>query len=363
MRTVQHRRMTVVIFCLEMLILMSHMVSAFPQGSMDELGRECKRCPPGHYRSECTVCSPCASGYYTSEMNTEDHCHPCNRDCRKEFNLQVDKECSSESDVVCSCMVGFTCQDPINSANGQCKYCVKTTTPTSQPVVVKTKNCSPGMLFNQSSGNCDPKSSNQIQTDVKSTQKPDTEGRQLWWYAVSAVFVGIALVMIGILIIRWNRDGACLKQLCKMCSQDAHKGENDTTAHQPGETSGQLFSKEKHWKPNSLTNHNTESHNDVPISIDQAPKATGNLGPFHIYNAGAVFVSLLNHFANPEKETEGGRRPEKEGEMGECSPNTPPPSTPVHLSEEERDNGEKDCIFFPSQEQGKESHLSKEEEM
>ncbi|KAJ8354967.1 hypothetical protein SKAU_G00225340 [Synaphobranchus kaupii] len=177
---------------------------------------------------------------------------------------------------------------------------------------------------------------------------PDTGDRQLWWPVGFIVFLVISLITLATIFIWRRREGTCLKRLFKLCSNGGHKGENDVTAHQPGLAAGQLDA-------NSLTNRNIENHTGLPISIDQGQKATGNLGPFHIYSAGAVFVSLLNHFANPEGETEGGKRPEKE--------ETPsPPSPPIHLSEEERDR-EKDCIFFPLQEQGKESHLSKEEEM
>ncbi|KAJ8392893.1 hypothetical protein AAFF_G00070970 [Aldrovandia affinis] len=342
--TVPRVRMALLFLCLEMLTLMSHVISALPTGHyIDDAGRQCQRCPPGQYQFACNICSACQSGSFTDEWNIEESCLPCNRDCRNEFNLRVVKNCSRVSDVVCSCIAGFTCKDS-DSAMSQCKYCDVDTSPSLPPgtasilfIENKTETpCAPGTFLNVSSGNCDPHTNSESQVQTKDpTHSPETEDRQLWQYVGPVIFLVVVLAAIGIIFIWRQREGTCLKQFFKLCSHGGHKEENDTIAHQTGEAAGQLFSKETHWNANSLTNHNMETHIDLPISIDQAPKATGNLGPFHIHSAGAVFVSLLNHFANPERETEG---------------------------EEERD-GEKDCIFFPSQEQGKESHLSKEEEM
>lgn len=78
-----------------------------------------------------------------------------------------------------------------------------------------------------------------------------------------------------------------------------------------------------------------------------------HIGPLHIYGPQTVFVSLLNHFAGEQKAHE-------QGESLNSSNMSYPQSPPVHLSEEER-SGEDDFIFFPSQEQGKECHISKEE--
>lgn len=81
------------------------------------------------------------------------------------------------------------------------------------------------------------------------------------------------------------------------------------------------------------------------------------IGPFHIYGPQTVFVSLLNKF-----EWDGGEKKASELQQEPLNnSNVPhPQSPPVHLSQEEK-NQEQDFIFFPSQEQGKECHISKEE--
>lgn len=80
-------------------------------------------------------------------------------------------------------------------------------------------------------------------------------------------------------------------------------------------------------------------------------------GPVHVHNAGTVIFSLLNQFTGMGGGTE--ERGQKERDEEGC-PAHPTPSPNIHLSQEERD-GEMDCVFFPSQEQGKDSHVSKEE--
>ncbi|XP_068616666.1 uncharacterized protein si:dkey-260g12.1 [Brachionichthys hirsutus] len=89
-----------------------------------------------------------------------------------------------------------------------------------------------------------------------------------------------------------------------------------------------------------------------------------NLGPVHVHNPRLVIVSLMSQFTSQAGSTvEGGRTAEKgrgrEEDEGD-RPVFPPTSCSVHLSEEEQ-SGEADSILFPSQEQGKDCHLSREE--
>ncbi|XP_035259689.1 tumor necrosis factor receptor superfamily member 3 isoform X1 [Anguilla anguilla] len=340
------------LLCLEMLMLLASMTSALPTEGYytDYGGRRCRWCPPGQYQADCNECSPCPSGSFTSKWNREDMCHPCNLDCRKDFHLQVVQPCSAVSDAVCKCIDGFACR-AFDSTTGQCSQCDVDVLSTLPPALTKHQTettCAPG--------NCDLQTHSVSPTET-ALRGPDTGDRALWW-CVGLVVVFLVILLLTPAVFMWRRrEGTCLKEFFKLCSVGGHKGENEVTADQPCAISGQLFSKEAHWNAESLTNPNRENHADQPISIDQASKVTGNLGPFHIYSAGSVFVSLLNHFANPEGKTEGGNTAQKEETPSPPSPTSPP----IHLSEEERD-AEKDCIFFPLQEQGKESHLSKEEE-
>ncbi|KAG7469342.1 hypothetical protein MATL_G00127890 [Megalops atlanticus] len=346
-------RMTVVLLFLDMLMLMGHMISASPTEPTkkvyrDEMGRECKLCPPGYYQSDCDSCSPCPSDSYTNDWNREDTCFDCYRDCRDEFNLQVVQECNSKSDLKCSCKDGFTCAE-FEETSSHCMYCVLNTPSTSPPVIKSHTETSytSVVILNVSSGNFD--------TRTKHAPQISAENH----HTNTGVVMTVVAVTVIYLILKHGRE-ACLKRFVKQCSHDRHKGENDTTAHKTREA-GQLFPKETHWIADPLTNPKLDCHIDLPISTDQPPKATGNLGPFHIYSAGTVFVSLLNQVTNSEREREGEKTAQSQEREGHNSPPAPP-SPPVPLSEEER-NGEEDSIFFPSQEQGKESHLSKEEVM
>lgn len=92
-----------------------------------------------------------------------------------------------------------------------------------------------------------------------------------------------------------------------------------------------------------------------------------SVGPVHVHNPGTVIFSLLSQFTGQVGPTiECGKTAEREGSEEEDERDCPvchPTSSPsIHLSEEER-SGEIDSIFFPSQEQGKDCHVSKEEEL
>lgn len=88
------------------------------------------------------------------------------------------------------------------------------------------------------------------------------------------------------------------------------------------------------------------------------------VGPVHVHNPGTVIFSLLSEFTGRVGPTiEGGKAAERESDREDerdCPVFHPMSSPSTHLSEEER-SCETDSIFFPSQEQGKDSHVSKEE--
>lgn len=91
-----------------------------------------------------------------------------------------------------------------------------------------------------------------------------------------------------------------------------------------------------------------------------------SVGPVHVHNPGTVIFSLLSQFTGQVGPTiECGKTAEKECSEEEeddrdCPVFHPTSSPSIPLSEEER-SGEIDSIFFPSQEQGKDCHMSKEE--
>ncbi len=92
-----------------------------------------------------------------------------------------------------------------------------------------------------------------------------------------------------------------------------------------------------------------------------------SVGPVHVHNAGTVIFSLLSHFTSQVgPTTECGKTTERvsnrEKDERDCPVFHPTRSPSIHLSEEER-SGEMDSIFFPSQEQGKDCHVSKEESL
>lgn len=88
-----------------------------------------------------------------------------------------------------------------------------------------------------------------------------------------------------------------------------------------------------------------------------------SVGSVHVHNPGTIIFSLLSQFTGqvgPTIETgttaeTGGRCDDRDGLVFQ-----PAPSPRIHISEEERSE-ETDSIFFPSQEQGKDCHVSKEE--
>lgn len=90
-----------------------------------------------------------------------------------------------------------------------------------------------------------------------------------------------------------------------------------------------------------------------------------SVGPVHVHNPGTVIFSLLNQFTGQVGPTIEGGRPAERGSSEEkderdCPVSHPTSSPSIHLSEEERSE-EIDRILFPSQEQGKDCHVSKEE--
>lgn len=90
-----------------------------------------------------------------------------------------------------------------------------------------------------------------------------------------------------------------------------------------------------------------------------------SVGPVHVHNPGTVIFSLLSQFTGQVGPTINGgktamRGSDEDEDERDCAVFHPTSSPTVHISEEERSH-ETDSIFFPSQEQGKDCCVSKEE--
>ncbi|XP_067836023.1 tumor necrosis factor receptor superfamily member 1A-like [Heptranchias perlo] len=88
----------------------------------------CNKCTRGHYkRADCsgprmrTFCEECKEGTYLKLENYEKKCRSC-RVCDAAFHQITVKECTRESDTVCSCPPGMF-QIRIESTNFYCKNC------------------------------------------------------------------------------------------------------------------------------------------------------------------------------------------------------------------------------------------------
>ncbi|KAM4735233.1 uncharacterized protein FYW61_005782 [Anableps anableps] len=93
--------------------------------------------------------------------------------------------------------------------------------------------------------------------------------------------------------------------------------------------------------------------------------SAANLGPVQVHNPGTVIFSLLSQFSGQVGPTTLNRKraeraSNEEEDERDCPVFHPTPSPSIHLSKEER-GCETEDVFFPSQEQGKDYHVSKEE--
>uniref|UniRef100_A0A8B9K4P1 Tumor necrosis factor receptor superfamily member 6 n=1 Tax=Astyanax mexicanus TaxID=7994 RepID=A0A8B9K4P1_ASTMX len=76
---------------------------------------ECCLCPEGFYVKEhCTTsgtsgsCERCEKDYYRDRPNSKENCEPCTV-CHEKSNRRVKKECTPNSDRVCTCLEGHYC--------------------------------------------------------------------------------------------------------------------------------------------------------------------------------------------------------------------------------------------------------------
>ncbi|XP_034730186.1 tumor necrosis factor receptor superfamily member 5 isoform X1 [Etheostoma cragini] len=318
-------------------------------------GKQCKMCPAGkmmcEYQKSCTECESCPAGSYTIELNREDSCHDCYRDCRPDFHLKVVQNCTSTSNVLCDCEDGFKCVHRV-TGSPNCRSCVKiqetTTTEAVPGFSVKDKHMHSSASSGHSSTSTNPCSFPKCGTQsVPPTgngthHKGDKMSSQLAAILCPVVVVGCVALVILFLVCRPG-DETCFKQaIAKFCNE----GGRDAS-HKPKESTHQI--------PRDS------------FSAKQQPSglSTANLGPVHVHNPGTVIFSLLSQFTGQvgpttECEKAAKRVISEEEDERDCPVFHPTSSPSIHLSEEER-SGEIDSIFFPSQEQGKDCHVSKEE--
>lgn len=338
-----------------MLMMSAHLAVSYPlttESYYMDGGRQCRLCPPGHYQKSCSECSPCRDGSYTTRLNAESSCHSCFKDCKRDLHLVEDEPCTTVSNARCRCEAGFTCTDK-DDQTGNCRDCEKIPQLPPPPLppsnVVGIRNNQTGTSSEHSrtsspSGRCQPPNCDTPRSPVSQAGNAthhttaDTS-KHLAAILCPMVVIGILAVII-LLCIRRPGDEACFKQALKFCNKGVreaspNKTKEPTPQHRARETQPSI----KHQ------------------AVDPPPITAANMGPVHVHNAGTVIFSLLNQFTGMGGGTE--ERGQKERDEEGC-PAHPTPSPNIHLSQEERD-GEMDCVFFPSQEQGKDSHVSKEE--
>ncbi|XP_047454402.1 uncharacterized protein si:dkey-260g12.1 isoform X2 [Mugil cephalus] len=309
---------------------------------------ESEWCSAGEYRLSRSKCEPCPANQYTTKRNLETSCHRCFGDCRPEFNLIVVQNCTSTSDLKCICAPGFNCNDFV-PVSMNCRECEKIQETTAPEVLTssQTKQTPPSAPSKHSSTpkpcqspNCDP---GPFPKPFNGTNpKTDHTSSQLAAILCPVVVLGsVALVIL--FCGRGPGDRTCFRQtIAKICHeerQDASHKTKESTHHLPRDS----FSAKQ--QSSSLS--------------------ASNLGPVHVHNPGTVIFSLLNHFTGQVGPTiVGGKTTERinseEEDERDCPVFHPTSPHSIHLSEEER-SGEIDSIFFPSQEQGKDCHVSKEE--
>ncbi|XP_042345329.1 uncharacterized protein si:dkey-260g12.1 isoform X2 [Plectropomus leopardus] len=306
----------------------------------------CQMCPAGQYQKSCTECEPCPAGSYTTETNREDSCHDCFGDCIPEYNLKVVQNCTSKSDVKCVCEDGYRCKEMVPYSTN-CRYCVKikeTTTSAAYPAKDKhiPSSASPGHSSTSAKPCQFPKCGTQsVPKAGNSTHLiADKRSAQLVVILCPVVAVG-CMALVILFFVRRPGDETCFKQaISNLCNKEIR-----VASHKPKESTHQL-------------------PRDSFSAKQQSPcLSAANLGPVHVHNPGTVVFSLLGQFTSQVDPTvECGKKPERVNSEDErdCPVFHPTSSPSIHLSEEER-SGEIDSIFFPSQEQGKDCHVSKEE--
>ncbi|XP_017555984.1 tumor necrosis factor receptor superfamily member 1A isoform X1 [Pygocentrus nattereri] len=324
--------MMVKVLLVVMVILTGGLSSALP---LEAESTDCRECPAGQYLLSCHECSSCTEGSYTSQVNRESTCHPCFKNCVAAFHMQVVKACSNASDVVCRCMDGFFCSEK-DRYTDHCIQCEPIQTSTSHSTTASTTLLSSKPMPNP-------------------TPTPFAGMTDIWILIV--VLLSVLLIIFITLHLCRQYKKECLKKLVKRCSPGSQKLQGDivTTSSQRSEPIKHIHAEEVHPHTAASTYSTSDCPTPQPVSTEPPLPAAGNLGPLHIYGANTVFVSLLNQFGQ-----NAGEKDDEDVHQQSLSESDMHCPTPLPLSTEER-NRDSSYISFPSQEQGKECHMSKEE--
>ncbi|XP_029359957.1 uncharacterized protein LOC115044819 [Echeneis naucrates] len=331
--------MGLVQYFVAVLMLPAQLVFTTPLSSYST--KDQSMCPPGKFL-ESGECKPCPAGSFTTKKNYEESCHDCFRDCRQDHHLKVVQNCTSTSDLKCVCEDGYQCAERVRYSEN-CALCVKTVVET-QSAVTSRHDEQTSVTSEHSSTSPEPCQVPECLKSAPPTPSADVSSSRLAAIFGSLAFTG-CLALMGLFCFCCPGDETYFKRaIAKLC----HKARQDAS-HMPSESSLQFP-------------RDTFSPKQQPPSISAA-----NLGPVHVHSAGTVIFSLLNQFTGQVGETiKGGHTAEMVGSEGEdddrdCPAHQATPSPSIHLSEEK--SGETDSMFFPSQEQGKDCHISKEEEL
>ncbi|KAF6735151.1 Tumor necrosis factor receptor superfamily member 5 [Oryzias melastigma] len=318
-------RMGFVQYFVALWLLAAQLVFTFPTDTGETDSQGCLMCSAGTFQKSCAECEPCSAGSYTSTQNNEDSCHLCFRDCSPTSHLRVVKNCTSTSDLRCECEPGYRCTERVPHSKNcrQCQRITVVTTP-GKPKQASFSG-SPSRPKPCQALNCG------LQATVGTTTMPVKANPQLAAILSSSAFLGFVALIILLCIYR-PTNGRCLRQtITKLCNE----------------------------KRKDMSQPPRDSY-----TARQQPPSAANMGPVYVHNPGTVIFSLLNQFTGQVGPTISGKRAERTSNEEEEERNCPvfhPASSPgIHFSEEER-SGEVDNIFFPSQEQGKDCHISKEE--
>ncbi|XP_028836128.1 tumor necrosis factor receptor superfamily member 5 isoform X2 [Denticeps clupeoides] len=358
----QHSDSPVVMDLLSMILLtlIPHLSFSYPVRQIGTL------CDPGYRLAKGRSCVACGPNTYTDKRNAELLCFRCSRDCKAEFNMDVEEKCTSVSDVKCRCKPGYECTR--RDSSNKCDLCEKPRNVGVPGMTSAVPPCGFGLYFSSRLGRCENHidcvaqglTINQAGNSTHNTicggrQNISADSRNHWLLGGLVLGVGV-FSLIFLISSRSRGEEVCFK-LMKWFTRRPQTGEVKVS---PQEKAQCCQETQSHSCSSAASDHGADRPAHRLFNTEPAPSPPGALGPLHIYQPGTIFVSLLNQFESVLAGG-GGERAERgrdgrQGQTSDCSS----PSSPTPLSEEERSR-EGEFIFFPSQEQGKESHMSKEE--
>nr|XP_057909625.1 uncharacterized protein si:dkey-260g12.1 [Doryrhamphus excisus] len=295
----------------------------------------CKMCPPGEFQKTCEQCEPCPAWSYTTVWNHKDSCHRCYGDCRPEFNQKVIANCTSRSNLKCACQAGFHCIDVVPYTEN-CRNCVKrrdvTILATTTVAVTSDEDKQTPSPSSSGDGSISARlffpeydAQHGYNTHVDRAERNTIHLAAIMCPAAILVAVSVAILFC----ICRPQDKTCLKRAVVKLH---NKGGAD------------------------VAGKDAEEH----FPIDPS-------GAVHVHNAGTVIFSWLSHFTGQVGPVmEARRAADKDEDEEDQDPpifyTNPVSSANVPLSEEEEEMSSKVVTtLFPSQEEGKEWHVSKEE--